>query len=408
MEEDVSSQKVKISSHLRCVAQTPSDSVTANNGAVSNYFKSAQWTADGTTVISNSADNHIRSYILPTDLLDEYPHNIKPYHTIPSKEPIYSIAAYPYYNLQDTSTTLVLSGVRDHPVRLNSTLFPGLLASYSLVSPTTEAFITPHALIYPSALGGTHFITGSDSLICLFDVSRPGKDGPISRHPTIPSKRKKIVGGGVGIKGIVSALALETSGSGMLAAGTFTRYVGLYGDNGSGDTIATFSIAGTEAERVIGGGGVTRVIWSPCGRYLYVAERKSDGVLVYDIRVTGQLLGWLEGRKARTNQRLDVDLVDGSLTGDSSAELWAGGTDGSVRVWKSLGQTEGGTRPAWDQHLHGDPVTSAVVHPMGSVLATSSGQKQYPSFPEQDQDAHDEIKSGDGVQIDNTLRIWEL
>ncbi|KAF3490869.1 WD repeat-containing protein 79 [Arthroderma uncinatum] len=303
---------------------------------VSNYFKSAQWSADGTTVITNSADNHIRSYILPPDLLDEKdaPHTLRPYHVIPSKEPIYSAAIYPFYDLQDPSTTCLLSGLRDHPI--------------SLVSPTTEAFITPHSLLYPSSLGGTHFLAGCDSLICLFDISRPGKDGPVSRLPTIPSKRKKIVGGGVGMKGIVSAMAVDSSGSGILAAGTFTRHIGLYGDTGSGDTIATFSIADTAAERAIGGNGVTQVLWSPCGRYLYIVERKSDGMLVYDIRVTGQLVGWLEGRKAMTNQRLDVDIV---AVGETS-EIWAGGTDGVIRMWKNPSHAEGGLRPIWEKHIH--------------------------------------------------------
>ncbi|KAK2861220.1 hypothetical protein FQN49_004420 [Arthroderma sp. PD_2] len=381
---------------------------------VSNYFKSAQWTADGTTVITNSADNHIRSYILPPDLLEEKdgPHTLRPYHVIPSKEPVYSAAIYPFYALQDPSTTVLLSGLRDHPIRLNSALYPGLLASYSLVSPTTEAFITPHSILYPESLGGTHFLAGCDSLICLFDVSRPGKDGPLSRLPTIPSKRKKIVGGGVGMKGIISAMAVDSSGSGMLAAGTFTRHIGLYGDNGSGDTIATFSIADTVAERAIGGNGVTQVLWSPCGRYLYVAERKSDGMLVYDIRVTGQLVGWLEGRRAMTNQRLDVDIT----AVNEMSEIWAGGTDGVIRVWEDPSRAEGGLRPVWEKQIHDDPMTSSVIHPMGSVLATCSGQKQYPSFSDdEDDDVQALLTEKDpetghqaGCQMDNSLRIWQL
>ncbi|KAM5433525.1 hypothetical protein MferCBS31731_007031 [Microsporum ferrugineum] len=345
---------------VKCVAHTASEDKLASvhellndnnhSNLVSGYFKSAQWSPDGTTVITNSADNHLRSYVLPPDLLEarDGPHILQPYYTIPSKEPIYSLAIYPFYELQEPSTTCLLSGLRDHPIQLNSALYPGLLASYSLVSPTTEAFITPHSLLYPTSLGGTHFLAGCDSMICLFDISRPGKEGPISRLPTIPSRRKKLVGGGVGMKGIVSAMAIDSGGSRVLAAGTFTRHIGLYGDNGNGDTIATFSIANTAAEKAIGGNGVTQVLWSPCGRYLYVVERKSDGVLVYDIRVTGQLVGWLEGRRAMTNQRLNVDLVD--LRGAS--EIWAGGMDGVIRMWKNPSHTEGGLCPTWEEQIH--------------------------------------------------------
>ncbi|EEH05592.1 guanine nucleotide-binding protein [Histoplasma capsulatum G186AR] len=412
---------------LNCVASTrnfafstpekPSGKKDALPGeylAISNYFKEATWTADGTCVITNSADNTIRTFVLPTDLLEQrdQPHELEPYHTIPSTEPSYAMAIYPFYRLQDASSTLLLSSVRDHPIRLTSALYPGFSASYSLVSPTTEAFITPHSILYPPSLSGTQFLTGSDSLICLFDVSRPGKDGPVSRLQTIPSKRKKIVGGGVGMKGIVSTMSISPSGDGVLAAGTSTRYIGLYASNGSGDTIATFSVEGTVAASRIGGKGITQVLWSPCGRYLFVIERKSSGILVYDIRVTGQLVGWLEGRGGMTNQRLKADIVPGDER--NATEVWAGGTDGMVRVWSDPSHvTENGRQPQWEKRVHDDPVTSAVFHPMGGVLATCSGQKKYPPV---DADGMMEGNANDGNHsdgnmannIDNSLKIWAL
>ncbi|KAH8696284.1 WD40-repeat-containing domain protein [Talaromyces proteolyticus] len=378
---------------------------TYHDTVESNYFKSAEWTADGTTVITDSADNHLRTFILPPDLLEEREQllQLEPYSTIPSNEPVYATAIYPFYSLQDPSTTLILSSVRDHPIRLSSALAPRTLGTYSLVNPTTEAFITPHSILYPSELGGSQFITGSDSLICIFDVSRTGSDGPVTRFPTIPSKRKQIVGGGVGMKGIVSALAMNPAGDGILAAGTFTRYIALYGSRGSGELIGTFSIVKTEADKHIGGTGITQLLWSPCGRYLYVAERKSGGMLVYDIRVTGQLLGWLEGREALSNQRMKADVV---ATGDGeSHEIWAGGTDGTVRVWSNPYSSIGSQKPSHEFDMHCDPATSSVLHPGSSVLATCSGQKHFPDFDV------DEVK-GDGyalpTEYDNSLKIWSL
>ncbi|EYE96378.1 uncharacterized protein EURHEDRAFT_401465 [Aspergillus ruber CBS 135680] len=369
----------------------------------SNYFKGAQWSPDGTTLMTDSADHHIRTFILPPDLLDERasPHELSSYSTFPSAEPTYATAIYPYYSLQDPSTTLFLSSVRDHPIKLTSALAPTTMATYSLIHPTTEAFIAPHTIIYPSMLGGTHFLTGSDSLICLFDISRPGNDGPVSWMPTIPSKRKQIVGGGIGMKGIVSAMAVNPVGDGILAAGTFTRQVGLYDSNGSGQLLGTFSVAKTEANREIGGRGVTQLLWSPCGRYLYVSERKSDGVLVYDIRVTGQLLGWLRGRKAFTNQRMNMDVVP-SGDGDFH-EIWAGATDGFMRVWRNPTHTAGGKDPDWEWKVHNDSVTSTVLHPMGTVAATCSGQRHYP-----DDASDDKNSSSSTVEIDNTLKVWSM
>ncbi|KAF7716761.1 Uncharacterized protein PECH_008797 [Penicillium ucsense] len=339
----------------------------------------------------------------PPDLLEgTSPHRLSPYSTLPSAEPTYAATFYPFYNLQDPSTTLFLSSVRDHPIRLASTLAPTSVATYSLVNPTTEAFITPHSMIFPASMGGTHFLAGSDSMICLFDVSRPGTSGPVSWMPTIPSKRKQIVGGGIGMKGIVSALASNPSGDGILAAGTFTRHVGLYSANGAGESLGTFNVARTDDSRVIGGRGITQLCWSPCGRYLYIAERKSDGILVYDIRVTGQLLGYLRGRKALTNQRMDIGVVVAGP--DGGHEVWAGGTDGMMRVWRNPVYSAGGQMPDWEVRVHDDAVPSATFHPFGDVVATCSGQRHRLSAELDEQD----ISVGDVRRVDNSVKVWSM
>ena len=277
----------------------------------------------------------------PVDLLESpSAHQLKPYADYDSPEPIYTTAVYPYYQLSDPSTTLVLFSTRDLPIRLSNALVPDSFSSYPLVSPTTEQYITPHALAF--CRSGALFLTGSDSQIAVFDLSRPNQ-GPIESFRTIPSKHKKIVGGGVGIKGIVSALNISVEG--ILAAGTLSRNIGLYADEGRGDTIALFPLS---SDKELRGVGVTQVLWSPCGRYLYVAERKSDGVLIYDVRVTGRRMGWLKRRQAQTNQRMGVEIVPTS-TGN---EVWAGGTDGTVRAWQNSWQREGEQEPFFEFVAH--------------------------------------------------------
>ena len=305
--------------------------------------------ADGTSLLTSSEDDTIRTFVLPPNLLEESsaPLTLNPYtiHTHPTS--INCLAPYPRFNLSEPTTTVYLSTPSDLPIRLTNSLSSSStpICTYNLISPTTEAYQTPSSLLW--APSGTHFLAGTDCLIALFDVSRNG-EGPTMRMPTIPSKRHKMKGGGVGMRGIISALSVQSE-DGMLAAGTWTRWVGLYDTAGVGGTVATWSIAEAADDHAgIDGTGITQTLWSPCGRYLYVVERKSRGVLVYDVRVMGKLAAWLEGREADTNKRLGVDVFDGQ----EGVEIWAGGTDGVVRVWEGVGKTEGSLERSWEWKAH--------------------------------------------------------
>lgn len=209
------------------------------------------------------------------------------------------------------------------------------------------------------------------------------------------------------MKGIVSALGVSCEG--MLAAGTYSRWVGLYDGFGRGGNVGVFAVgAEDEGER---GGGITQVIWSACGRYLYVVERASDGVAVVDVRGVGKRLAWLRGRNARTQQRLGVEVMGG--------EVWAGGLDGVVRVWEGLGRAEGVVDPSWEFRAQGDAVSSATLHPSGSVLATCSGQRRVlpPKCEIADLDSESDcdsssLKSASSQRssqaTDNSLKLWAL
>lgn len=161
---------------------------------------------------------------------------------------------------------------------------------------------------------------------------------------TIASRRGGASGIG-GFKGIVSALAMNADG--LLAAGTFNRWIGLYDARLGESTSAIFSLEGlgkNENASVSKGTGITQVLWSSCSRYLCVVERGSDGIGVWDIRGSGQRLAWLRGRKALTPQRLGAEIVGG--------EVWAGGLDGVMRAWEGIGMTQGVIEPFWEFEAH--------------------------------------------------------
>lgn len=48
-------------------------------------------------------------------------------------------------------------------------------------------------------------------------------------------------------------------------------------------------------------------------------------------------------------------------------------------------------------------MTSTVLHPMGTVAATCSGQRHYP-----DDASDDKNSSSSTVEIDNTLKVWSM
>jgi len=49
---------------LACASVLYADSKALKQRDDQNYFKSAEWSPDGTCIISNSADNHIRTFIM--------------------------------------------------------------------------------------------------------------------------------------------------------------------------------------------------------------------------------------------------------------------------------------------------------------------------------------------------------
>lgn len=264
-----------------------------------------------------------------------------------------------------------------------STPMSPLVANYPLIHTPTEAYQTPTALLWPSP--GTHFIAGTKNLIAYFDIDRSGLGSePILRIPTIPSARTNAKGGGVGMRGTVSSLSVpsygwEDMGMSLVAAGTWTRWVGIYDLFRAGECVSVWSVKDADQDlqgyspaKGVGGNGIMQTIWSPCGRYLVINERKASGLLVYDVRGTGRLLCVLTGRDGDTNQRLSCDVYP-SPGGQSGFEVWAGTKNGRILVWGLVGTETGYVKPTWDWQGHESAVGSTAMHRSGSVVATCSG-----------------------------------
>ncbi|KAI1383424.1 uncharacterized protein F4822DRAFT_77409 [Hypoxylon trugodes] len=393
------------------ISSSSSTSIDERNDGLRGYFETAQWTADGTTILTSSSSNLISGYIVPQDLLSPTairPLALNPQSTIQLPEPSNVLSGAPYFHLAEPWTQQLLVSARDHPIQLfylsptsPSSPPPKPASSYPLTKARSETFLTATSLVWPAP--GTHFIAGSRNLLAKFDVSRTGEE-PLVRIKTIPSERHLSKGGGVGMRGDVSALSAQppdASYASLLAAGTWTCWVGLYdfAQAGSSCAVATWSVARAagEEEAAIGGDGVMQTIWSPCGRYLLVGERKSRGVLVYDVRVTGKLLGWLAGREARGNQRIGCDVFPSS-DDEGGFEVWSGTTDGVVKVWEGVGSREGTHNSAWGWNAsHESTIGSTCVHQSGSVAVTCSGSWEFPDDDSDDDSSSSPSRSSNGV-----------
>lgn len=447
------------------------------------YFETAQWTADGTTVLTYSSAHEVCAYAVPEDLLAPRQAGAGPLALSTSRqatlrlpEPSNAVAPAPYFALAEPWTNQVLVSARDHPIQLFY-LSPSLAstspssatttttphspaAAYPFTKARSETLLSATSLLWPSALGGSaapaqYFLAGSRNLLAKFDVSRPGASSePVLRIKTIPSDRHLSKGGGVGMRGVVSALGAQpyssspSTGTGLVAAGTWTRWVGLYDFGSAGECVATWSVGSAASEPLpppshdgslkqdfgtsadgVGGAGITQTIWSPCGRYLVIGERRSRGLLVYDVRVTGRLLARLVGREAvQSNQRVLCDVFPsgggGGDDGTEGFEVWSGTAHdgGAVRVWDGVGTREGAHPPSWGWRAHGgddddDPAStigSTCLHPSGSVVATCSGSWAFPTNGE-DGDAGDgDSSTGDEMawmrrrNRESSLKLWSL
>lgn len=250
---------------------------------------------------------------------------------------------------------------------------------------------------------GTHFIAGATAEFAIFDISRYN-EGPMERkkigyrknsghyNPKGLDWTREITGP----NDIISTMDLSVED--MFAMGTWGRKVAIYAGAGRGELVTTFSPDQVESGSNRFGEGISQVKWSPCGRYLYVAERHSAGIHIYDIRGAGKRVGYLMGREAKTAVKLSFDVVP---TAEGS-EIWAGGTDGKIRMWKNPEQRGGVV--SWDEEwtVHGgnDLVCATLVHGSGSIVATVACKERY-NFRAASSDSESSSSSGDSLSSES-------
>ncbi|XP_032400528.1 telomerase Cajal body protein 1 isoform X2 [Etheostoma spectabile] len=354
-----------------------------------NYLKGCKWAPDGSCILTNSADNVLRLYNLPPEI---YSYNwdmlpeMSPVLRMAEGDTIYDYCWYPKMSSLDADTCFLASSSRDNPVHVWDAFYGEVRASFRPYNHLDE-LTAAHSLCFSP--DGTQLYCGFDKTVRVFYTERPGRD--CEERPTVVKKQ--------GQSGIISCFGFSPCQS-VYACGSYSRCAGLY----SSQDGTLLALLPTRHH-----GGLTHLLFSPDGNYLYTGGRKDPEILCWDLREPGKVVFSLK-RNVATNQRIYFDL---DLSG---RYLLSGNTEGVVSVWDTLTAPPDGNEELLQPQLrfqaHWDCTNGVSIHPFMPLLATSSGQRQFPWPGESEGDSASEGEGGEAVMSppevrqDNALSLW--
>ncbi|XP_072322050.1 telomerase Cajal body protein 1 [Eucyclogobius newberryi] len=350
-----------------------------------NYLKGCKWAPDGSCLLTNSADNVLRVYNLPPELYASSWEPIPemcPVLRMAEGDTIYDYCWYPHMSSLDPDTCFLASSSRDNPVHVWDAFYGEVRASFRPYNHLDE-LTAAHSLCFSP--DGAQLYCGFDKMVRVFHTDRPGRD--CEERPTIVKKQ--------GVSGIISCLSFSPSRS-LYACGSYSRGLGLYCCQDG----APVALLPTRHH-----GGLTHLLFSPDGNYLYTGGRKDPEILCWDLREPGKVLFSVQ-RNVNTNQRIYYDLDP------TGRHLLSGDTEGLVSVWDThcipYGSTEELQPPHRTFQAHWDCTNGVSVHPMLPLLATSSGQRQFswPSDSEGDSGSDTDMGGHPERRQENCVCVW--
>lgn len=354
-----------------------------------NYLKGCKWAPDGSCILTNSADNVLRVYNLPPeiysynwDLLTE----MSPVLRMAEGDTIYDYCWYPKMTSLEPNTCFLASSSRDNPIHVWDAFYGEVRASFRPYNHLDE-LTAAHSLCFSP--DGSQLYCGFDKTVRVFYTERPGRD--CEERPTVVKKQ--------GQSGIISCFGFSPCQS-VYACGSYSRCAGLY----SCQDGTMLALLPTRHH-----GGLTHLLFSPDGNYLYTGGRKDPEILCWDLREPGKVVFSLK-RNVATNQRIYFDLDQ------SGRYLLSGDTEGVVSVWDThtapLDGEEELLQPQVRYQACWDCANGISVHPFMPLLATSSGQRQFPWPGDSEGDSASDTEGGGTVMSqpetrqDNALTLW--
>ncbi|KAF7851289.1 hypothetical protein BT93_L4149 [Corymbia citriodora subsp. variegata] len=284
-------------------------------------------------------------------------------------ESVYDFCWYPYMSASDPVSCVFASTTRDHPIHVWDATTGQLRCTYRAYDAVDEVTAAFSIAFNPA---GNKIFAGYNKSIRVFDVHRPGRD--FEMHSTLKGDKE-------GQTGIISAIAFSPAHTGMLATGSYNQTTAIYRED---NMELLYILHGQQ-------GGVTHVLFSKDGNYLYTGGRKDPFIMCWDVRKAVDVVYKLYRSSEDTNQRIYFDVEP------LGRHLGTGGQDGLVHIYDlQTGQWISGFQAA------SDTVNGFSFHPFLPMAASSSGHRRF-EVPEDDDDVVSHLR-GD----ENCVSIWSF
>ncbi|WIA17918.1 hypothetical protein OEZ85_009412 [Tetradesmus obliquus] len=375
---------------IYCAWEEYSGSSSTAAAPNSNFLKGVKWSPDGSCCLTVTDDNWLRVFDLPQDALHHQPAAAAagqpaaaahaaagivnpaaagaaaaaavgtPWYSglqVHAGETVYDYAWFPGMSTADPVSCCFASTSRGQPIKLWDACSGQLRASYRAYDDADEITAAASVTCSPD---GSKLLAGYNKALRAFDVARPGRE-----CRKIATYRKRQEGS---MAGIISCLCFSPVSNDLLAAGSYSRCIGLF----DGRTYEQLLLL--EGHK----GGVTQVSFSPDGNFLYTGARQDDQIHCWDIRATGQVLYSMSRCTSSTNQRIAFSIEP------CGRHLATGGCDGAVRVFDLC---DG--RQVASFQAAADTVNGVDFSPCLGLLATASGHRRFALLPADGWEAED-------------------
>ncbi|KAI4312109.1 hypothetical protein MLD38_036961 [Melastoma candidum] len=342
-----------------------------------NFLKGVKWSPDGSCFLSNSEDNTLRVFTCPgyeceegsaEDPCDVDEDSYLAGLVVAEGESVYDFCWYPGMSASDPVSCVFASTTRDHPIHIWDAWTGQLRCTYRAYDAMDEITAAFSIAFNPA---GSKIFAGYNKSMRIFDVHRPGRE--FEQYSTLKGKNE-------GQAGIISAIAFSPAHTGLLATGSYSQTTAIYTED---NMELLYVLHGQQ-------GGVTHVMFSKDGNYLYTGGRKDPYIMCWDVRKAVDVVYKLYRSSEDTNQRIYFDIDPGGQ------HLATGGQDGLVHVYDvQTGQWVSGFQAA------SDTVNGLSFHPFLPMATSSSGQRRF------------DVPDDDEVELhipgdQNCLSVWSF